>query len=150
MPLIRNVKYADDKARYVVSALRRIGAERPDFDLDFLARWPVPRALAWLEDLPGVGPKVSTATLNFSTLEMPVFVVDTHVIRIMRRFGLIGPNADIKAAYVAVMQATEGWSASDLCWLHVFMKYLGQIICRHGVTLCHQCPIRARCRAALG
>lgn len=79
--VIGEVTFADQKARHLGGALAAIAACHPDFDLTFLGGLSVPRALAWLERLPGVGRKVSASTLNFSTLRMPALVLDSHVLR---------------------------------------------------------------------
>jgi len=146
--LIGDVTFPDVKARHLGDALRAIGARHPDFDLDFLGRLSVAEALAWLERLPGVGRKVSASTLNFSTLDMPAFVVDTHVLRVLGRYGFVRNTADTRAAYDAVMGASSRWSAAELAELHILMKRLGQTICRHDRARCPDCPIRRRCKAA--
>lgn len=62
-------------------------------------------ALDWLERFPGIGPKVAAATLNASTLAMPVFIVDSHMHRILLRFGFIGPRATAEQGRDAVTAA---------------------------------------------
>lgn len=146
--LIGDVAFPDVKARHLGDALRAIGAGHPDFDLEFLGRLSVAEALAWLERLPGVGRKVSASTLNFSTLDMPAFVVDTHILRVLSRLGFIRGKADTRTAYDAAMAASLRWSAAELAELHILMKRLGQTICRHDRARCPDCPIRRRCKAA--
>lgn len=145
--VIGDVTYPDVKARYLRDALRIVAAYRPDFDLAFLGGLSVTDALAWLERLPGVGRKVAAATLNFSTLRRPALVVDTHVLRVLRRFGFIRGTADPQAAYGEMMGVLHDWSADDLEELHILMKLLGQNICRADWPCCRNCPIRRRCRA---
>src|ERR1700712_5177165 len=60
--------------------------------LDFLRDWPVAKARAWLETLPGVGPKTSAAVLSFSTLRGRALPVDSHHHRVAARLGLIPEN----------------------------------------------------------
>lgn len=146
--VIGDVTFADVKARHLGEALRAVAAFRTDFSLAFLGRLTVARALAWLERLPGVGRKVSASTLNFSTLNMPSFVVDVHVLRILRRFGFVRSKAETVTAYDAVMAMTDTWSAAELAELHMLMKRLGQTICRFDRACCRNCPIRRRCKAA--
>lgn len=145
--VIGDVTFPDVKARNLGAALRAIAAVAPDFDLTFLARLSVPEALARLERLPGVGRKVAASTLNFSTLQMPAFVVDTHILRVLRRFGLVPPKADARAAYDAVMAISGLCGAADLAELHVLTKHLGQTVCRSDRACCRDCPIRPRCKA---
>jgi endonuclease-3 len=146
---IADVTQAQAKARQLSRALRRIAASHPDFRLDFLGHLPVEQAVRWLERLPGVGRKVAAETLNFSTLNRPAFVIDTHVLRVLRRLGFVGPKADIRRAYYAVMAAAEYWSAKELAELHVAMKRLGQTVCRAGEPRCERCPISEHCKTAV-
>lgn len=103
-------------------------------------------AFIWLERLPGVGRKVAASTLNFSTLQRPALVIDTHVGRVLKRLGLVGARAEIVAMYDAVMNAAAGWSALDLTDLHIWMKRLGQTLCRPSGARCEGCPLRDICR----
>lgn len=146
--LIAPVEHAAVKAGRLRAALRMVLKEHPDLDLGFLGHWPVERALAWLERLPGVGPKVAAAVLNFSTLQRPAFVVDTHVLRVLRRFGVVDGRADTRRAYHAVMASTQGWSAGELTELHALLKRLGQTACPHREPCCPACPLRGACRHA--
>lgn len=146
--LIGDVAFPDVKARHLGDALRAIGDRHPDFNLEFLGRLSVAEALAWLERLPGVGRKVSASTLNFSTLNMPAFVVDTHVLRVLSRYGFVRSKADTPTAYDAAMAASPRWSAAELAELHILMKRLGQTICRHDRARCADCPISRRCTTA--
>lgn len=146
--VIGDVTYPEVKARHLREALRIVEAGHPDFDLQFLGPLGVERALVWLERLPGVGRKVAASTLNFSALHMPAFVVDTHVLRILRRFGLVGSSTDTQAAYEAAMAVLYEWGADELAELHVLMKRLGQTLCRAREADCRNCPIGQRCRAA--
>ncbi len=145
--IIADVTFAQDKAAHLCAALRIVADSRPDFDLGFLGSHSVGTALAWLERLPGVGRKVSASTLNFSTLGMPAFVIDTHILRILDRFGFVRPNADTRCAYDATMATLHDWSADDLAELHILMKRLGQSVCRAHHADCRQCPISKRCPA---
>lgn len=143
--VIVDVTYAMDKARNLVATLRRIGLERTDYDLSFLGSWPVHQALTWLERLPGVGPKVAAATLNASTLRRRVFIVDTHVHRVLLRFGFIGRNATAEDGRNAVTAAAQLLDADALLELFAQMKRLGQTYCRPTRPDCVACPLRDRC-----
>lgn len=143
---IGEVTFPDVKARHLRDALRAIAACRPDFDLTFLGRLSVAEAMVWLERLPGVGRKVSASTLNFSTLHMPALVVDTHILRTLRRFGFVGSKADARSAHDTMMALLHDWSAADLAELHMLMKCLGQHICCADQAHCGVCPISRRCQ----
>lgn len=146
---IRDVTFAGDKADHVVRTLRRIETERPDFALDFLGQEPIAGALAWLERFPGVGRKVAASTLNASTLNRPVFIVDSHVLRIARRLGFVGAQAEAAVVSEAVTAAMPEWSGDDFLNFHVGMKQLGQTLCRPDTSACVCCPLAADCRGRL-
>ena len=142
--LICPVEFASRKARDLQSALHDIAVNHADFDLSFLRNMPVSQALAWLQTLKGVGPKVAASTLNFSTLNAAAFVADTHVLRVLRRFGIAGGGTAKKTADI-MLSALDGWSAEELTELHVFIKVLGQTLCRPCFSACEKCPLRTRC-----
>jgi endonuclease-3 len=138
---IRGVTYPEKAVAYIKNVLRNIGALRPDFDLSILSDLPVEAARLRLEKSLGVGPKVAAATLNFSTLDMPALVIDTHVLRVLGRFSLVGPRATTESAYVTMMAAMDGWSAAELREFHALVKRLGQTFCGALRTNCAHCPI---------
>jgi endonuclease-3 len=148
--VIKDVTFADVKAGHLKRTLMVIATAHPDFRLDFLAAMPVPQALAWLERLPGVGRKVAAATLSFSTLRRPALVIDTHILRVLRRIGIVRPNATTENAYNIVMAAVDGWGADDLAELHSLMKCLGKTLCRFDRACCDDCPIESHCKTAIG
>lgn len=144
---IGDVSFADSKAVHLVTALRRIGRERPDFDLSFLQDMPLDRALGWLERLPGVARKVAASTLNASTLDRPVLIVDGHVLRVLVRLGFVPGTADYRAASEAATAAMPGWSGADFLEFHILAKRLGQTLCRPLAPACPRCPLLAQCPA---
>ena len=144
--LIYDVTFADEKAIRIPAALRMIAAERPDMRLDFLSDLSVPDALAWLERLPGVGRHVSAKTLNASTLGMRVFVVDTHVARVLARLGFTAAHATTAATSDLVTASAPFLDAEGLLQLYAQVKRLGQTICRLDVPDCPACPLSAHCR----
>lgn len=81
--------WPEQKAPRIQQALRDVTARHGELSLDFLAELPVPEARAWLEAIPGVGPKTSAAVLLFSRLRRPALPVDSHHHRVAARLGLI-------------------------------------------------------------
>lgn len=142
---IGEVTYPEPKARHLLETLNHIGRTHPDFDLAFLRDQPVARVLDWLRTLPGVGPKVAAATVNFSTLEQAAFVMDTHILRVFARLGVLPAGKSPGAAYDLVMSALQAWTAAQLCELHVLVKHLGQVKCHAGFTECRSCPLTRLC-----
>lgn len=144
--VLGGVTFPEKKAPMLKAALGTIRARTDGFDLAFLGRMSVEDAHEWLEAINGVGPKIAAATLNFSTLRMRTFVVDTHVLRVLRRFGIVGAKAQTLQAHRTVMEAADGFDAGDLFDFHWQMKRLGQQICRHGRAACGECPLSPRCK----
>ena len=146
--LIGDVTFADVKAAQLVAALRMIEASDGGFALTHLAIRPLPDALAWLERQPGVGRKVAASTLNASTLQRPVMIVDTHVLRVLHRLGFVRTAADYRAASEAVTAAMPHWSGDDFLAFHIALKRLGQEVCRWDAPACGMCPLRVDCPTA--
>jgi endonuclease-3 len=151
--LIRDVTFPEKKAPELKAALRKIRACYGKISFDFLIGLDIEQALSLLRQIEGVGPKIAAATLNFSTFHGRAFVVDTHVQRVLQRFGFVGANASIEDVYDAVMAAADDFDADDLCELHWQLKSLGQKTCSHAHAQCFSCPLsdiclRASARAA--
>ena len=144
--LLCPVTYADEKADWLSSALKEIRRRTGALDLDFLANWPVEAAQDWLKTLDGVGPKVAAAVLNFSRLKRRCMVVDTHVHRVAKRYGLVSETSEPEGAARTLMNlAPDPWTAEDFYELHWLMKRLGQMRCTHGWARCGACPVAASC-----
>lgn len=147
LALIAEVQDAEIKSQRLIAALNKIQERRGTLDLGFLMGWPVDAAWAWLQTLPGVGPKVAAATLNFSSLRKPILTVDRHLLRLGKRLGLLPPKADfLRGHRLLNALAPDGWSGHDHYQQHWLMKFHGQTICRHGAPRCRQCPLTDLCR----
>ena len=140
------VTHADQKARQLPVLIRVLRTRPQGLDLAFLAEHPVEQAMSWLLALPGVGPKTAAATLNFSTLAMRAFVIDTHVHRVLRRLGIVDRRGDVAEAYERMMSLIPAeWTAEDLFELHWLFKGLGQDTCTAQMALCGRCPLKSLC-----
>jgi endonuclease III len=146
---IAEVTFAEAKAQWLSGALAAIAEERQDLALEFLDTLPLDDALAWLERLPGVGRKVAASTLNASTLRRPVFIVDTHVLRVLQRLGFAGPHADARRVSEAMAAAVPHWSGEDFLRFHIACKRLGQQACHAGRPECAACPLAFDCPSRL-
>ncbi|HEY3916209.1 MAG TPA: Fe-S cluster assembly protein HesB [Stellaceae bacterium] len=144
--VIATVNHADRKAEDLPRALRMIRARTGALDLDFLADWDVEAVLQWLDGLPGVGPKIAATVLNFSSLRMRVLAVDTHLLRVGERLGILRAGADYQQAYDGYARLLpEDWDADALYELHWLIKRLGQRYCRPTLPACGVCPLREAC-----
>ena len=88
---IRPGGLAPSKAPRIQAMLGEIWARQGSLDLSFLQSMLIDEARAWLRSLPGVGPKTAACVLLFS-LGKPALPVDTHVLRVARRLGLVPPR----------------------------------------------------------
>jgi len=149
---------ADIKARRIKQILRTIEEDRGALDLSFLKQAKVPRALGYLTALPGVGPKTAACVLLFS-LKRPAFPVDTHVLRVSKRLGLLAPNTTMERAHERYdlmlsksgsgkgrrRPAGKGWSAGDMLALHLGLVQHGRRICAARRPRCGICRLHDLC-----
>jgi endonuclease-3 len=139
--------WPEQKGPRVQAVLRAIGDRRGGrLDLEFLGDLPVAEARAWLESLPGVGPKTSAATLLFSRLRRPALPVDSHHHRVAARLGLIPasmPPGPAHAALEALMP--EGWPAQEVYDHHEVFMIHGQRCCTARSPACGRCPVVDLC-----
>jgi endonuclease-3 len=125
--LIRRIGLANAKAKN----LKRLGellVERHESR--------VPRTLAELEDLPGVGHKTASVVLS-QAFGMPAFPVDTHIHRLAARWGLsTGKNVETTERDLKRFFPEETWGRR-----HLEIIYFGR---EHCPALYHDldaCPI---------
>jgi endonuclease-3 len=139
---IRPAGLANQKGPRIQNALRLISRERGELDLDFLAEWPVAEAKAWLSAIKGVGPKTAAIVLLFS-LGRPAFPVDTHVHRVTRRLGLIGPRVSREKAHDELEALVP---EEDYYALHLNLIRHGRQVCTSRRPHCPDCFLRDLCR----
>ncbi len=139
--------WPEQKAPRVQQVLRAITERRGgNLSLDFLADWPVPQARAWLEELPGVGPKTSAATLLFSRLRKPALPVDSHHHRVAVRLGLIPASVAVGPSHALLeAQLPTDWSAQQVYDNHEALMLHGQRCCFDRNPACRRCPVLDLC-----
>ena len=147
--LVEGVTWPEQKAPRIQAVLRAILARHGSLDLGFLAGMTVEDARAWLEAIPGVGPKTSAAVLSFSTLRMPALPVDSHHHRVAQRLGLIGPRVDVGPSHAILRaQLPADWSAQALYDNHEVLMLHGQKVCFHRKPACGRCVLVDLCPSA--
>jgi endonuclease III len=145
---IAEVSFPDQKALHLKTALDAITARYGSLTLDFLARYRTDKIRAWLEQFPGVGPQISAAVVNFSTLRRRAISVDAHHLRVTQRLGIV-PRADAATTEERLMRLVpETWTAEMLDDHHRLIKQLGQTICTFDQPKCPQCPLNKVCAYA--
>jgi endonuclease-3 len=104
----------------------------------------VPGRVEDLVTLPGIGRKTANVILGVS-FNVPAFAVDTHVIRLANRLGLVATRDPAKIeAIVTRMVPPEEWTGLSLrLILH------GRRICDARRPLCEQCVLNDFCPSSL-
>ncbi len=111
------------------------------FLYDALTRRSPEEAWRYLRKISGVGPKTAACVLLFNLGE-PVMPVDTHVLRVSRRLGLIGSNVNAEQAHeIFARNIPPAWVYP----LHVNLIRHGRQICHAQRPNCLQCPLYNEC-----
>ena len=138
---IRSGGIAEQKARRIKQVLAAIEEREGKVSLDRLAELEDADATAYLESLPGVGPKTAACVLVFS-LGRAAFPVDTHVHRIAIRLGWIPAKTTAGAAHRLLAQIVPPPIRYDL---HIALVTHGRTVCRAQRPRCDQCVLRDLC-----
>ncbi|GBD11378.1 Endonuclease III [bacterium HR23] len=138
---IRSAGLSRQKAPRIQQALRTILERRGRLDLAFLQEMPLAEAKAWLRSLPGVGPKTSAIVLCFA-LGLPAMPVDTHVHRVARRLGLLGPRDNADKAHDLLEGLVE---PEEVYPFHVYLITHGRRVCKARGPRCGECVLRDIC-----
>lgn len=129
------------KARCIKQVLREIERKRGKLELDFLGRLPLSEARDWLEQLPGVGVKTASCVLLFS-LGMTALPVDTHILRVAKRLGLINSSQSAVKAHELLGKLVP-WQ--DVYQFHILMIEHGRVVCQARHPLCQNCVLKEMC-----
>ena len=129
------------KAPRIKQVLNEVLDEVGSFDLSFLAQMPLDEAKDWLKRFNGIGPKTAAIILCFS-LGLPAMPVDTHIFRVARRLGLIGPKVSADQAHdiLEPMVAPE-----DVFAFHLYLINHGRKVCKAIRPRCDSCVLAERC-----
>lgn len=141
---IRTGGLARIKAERIQSILRDLTARLGGghLTLEALDALSLDEAQSYLRTLPGVGPKTAACVLLFS-VGQPAFPVDTHVWRVTKRLGLIGPKVSADAAHDVLMHLIPPeWRYT----MHVDLIQHGRQKCHAQRPECSTCPLRSECQ----
>ena len=129
---IASVTFFNQKARWIVSTARRI-IEIHDGE--------VPGTMEELLGLPGVGRKTANVVLQHAYGETEGIVVDTHVMRLSRRMGLVEKkNRDAIEMELMKIIPKEKWRR----YTHLMIAH-GRAICKARSPKCDLCPMGEIC-----
>jgi endonuclease-3 len=140
---IRSGGIAQVKAARIQQILAEIERREGRLDLARLAQLPDAEVNGYLMSLPGVGPKTAACVLLFS-MNRPAFPVDTHVHRVTKRLGLIGPTTGADKAQTLL----EPRIPPELRYeMHVQLIRHGREICKPATPRCTDCALLDLCEA---
>jgi endonuclease-3 len=140
---IKSAGLGQIKAPRIQSALHTIFQRRGELNLDFLDELSVDDGKRWLTSLDGIGPKTAACVLLFA-LGKPALPVDTHVFRVAKRLGLIGPKVGADKAH-ALLEAALPSDAGQIYTFHIDMIRHGRRICHALRPRCADCPLSDLC-----
>jgi endonuclease-3 len=129
------------KAPRIKAVLNRVLELNGSLDLSFLREMPLNEAKAWLRQLPGIGPKSAGIILSFA-LGMPAMAIDTHIYRVCRRLGVIGPKVTAEKAH-EVLEATV--APDQVFQFHVSFITHGRQVCKAQRPRCTECVVALGC-----
>ncbi len=138
---IKSGGLANTKSVVIKNVLNQILARIGKLDLSFLHRAPIDEAREFLLSLKGIGPKTAACVLLFSG-NRPVFPMDTHILRITRRLGLVPQKTSDQAAHKimeSLIPPKKHYS------LHINLIRHGRKICRPRDPQCGDCSLQEQC-----
>ncbi len=138
---IRRAGLSNQKAPRIKKILNQIRDDRGELSLEFLHDMATDRALEYLRALPGVGPKTAACVLLFACRK-PVLPVDTHVHRVSRRLGLIGPRTGAEKAHDELARLVPKRQVFEF---HVQLIRHGRTVCSARNPRCEACPLLDLC-----
>lgn len=129
------------KSKRIKAILAEIYAKTGVLSLGYLANLPPDQARRELLAFNGVGEKTAAVVLLFA-LGMPAFPVDTHILRVTGRLGLIPPNSDAGSAHarLGALIAPDKYYPT-----HINLITLGRTLCKPRKPRCAECPLQPLC-----
>ena len=138
---IRSGGLADTKSVRIQQILAEIEQSEGRIDLDRLNALDDQSVERYLVSLPGVGPKTAACVLLFS-MGRAAFPVDTHVLRVAARLGLIPPKATAEAANRLLL---PGIAPEIRYEFHMQLIRHGREVCKAARPLCSDCVLFDLC-----
>jgi len=131
---------ARTKSARIQRMLRSI-AEHGPLELDYLRELPAEEAENALLAFDGVGPKTARCVLLFG-LEREAFPVDTHILRIFRRLGIIPSDMTAEKAHAYLLHLIPKGRCHPL---HLNLIAHGRRVCHPREPDCNRCALERHC-----
>lgn len=138
---IRRAGLSNVKAPRIKAILQDIYDQRGELSLEFLHDVSPEEAIHYLSSFPGVGPKTAACVLLFACRK-PILPVDTHVHRVSRRLGLIGPKVNAVQAHEQLARMVP---ARLVLEFHILLIRHGRTLCTARNPKCENCPLLDLC-----
>lgn len=139
--VIKKAGLSNQKAKSIIACLRGIYDRVGAYSLDHLDAMPPLQARAWLEELPGVGPKTASLVLCFA-LGKEIVPVDTHIFRVSWRLGLIEKQKGEGKAHDILLGIVPAALAFRY---HMTLIKHGRAVCKAPTPRCDACAIKDMC-----
>ncbi len=138
---IKSGGLANAKSVTIKNALNEIKNRRGNLELSFLQTADIEEGRKFLTSITGVGPKTAACVLLFAC-DREVFPMDTHILRITKRVGLVpGKSNDEQAHRLMEKLIPPKMSYS----LHINLIKHGRRICRPQNPKCDRCSLVELC-----
>jgi len=133
-PFIKSISYPNNKTKHLIGMAKTVVEE---------FNGKIPMTIDELIQLPGVGRK--TANVITSVIDrQPNMAVDTHVMRVSKRIGLVSQSASTPLAIEKQLVANipENYIHKAHHWLILHGRY----VCIARTPRCEVCGLREACR----
>ncbi|KPJ48995.1 MAG: hypothetical protein AMJ41_03825 [candidate division Zixibacteria bacterium DG_27] len=130
------------KAPRIKRILEEIKNGNGSYDLSFLRKWRTDKVLSYLTSFQGVGDKTAACVLLFS-LGRPVMPVDTHILRVSKRLGLVQEDDTPSSTQEKLNRLVP---ETTIYRFHLNLIRHGRLICKAQNPRCEVCFLRRNCR----
>ncbi len=131
--LIKSIGLYHTKARHLQS-LAKILVEKFNGE--------VPADFDVLTTLPGIGRKTANVIIAVG-FNQPGLAVDTHVLRVSQRYGIVAKDAD---PFITEMTLKKALNRNEWNFAHHALLFFGRYHCKAKHPKCDTCPISSDCR----
>lgn len=129
------------KTRSIRAAFATIKRDFGELSLEPLRSVTPKKAFDYLTSLTGVGPKTAACVQVFG-LGQPAFPVDTHVLRVCGRLGLVSQTASAARAQMELEMLVPDHMKLPL---HLLLVEHGRKLCKASNPRCSCCPLAGSC-----
>ena len=130
---IKTVGFYHNKAKNIIGAMKMVHENFND---------EIPSDIDELTSLPGVGRKTANV-IRGNIFKEPCVVVDTHVLRISNKLGLVSTKDPVAAEYRLMEVVDRDY------WIYInhWFIALGRTICKAPTPKCEECYLKDLCKS---